>query len=70
MELNKAAENLRKNLAAFKKTTTTDNIAKSSGVNYNTIIKLLSGANQNPTLKTLVGLSNALGITVGELIGE
>ena len=32
-------------------------LAKQAKVNYNTIIKIESGANKNPTIKTLISLA-------------
>lgn len=45
-----------------------EELAKKAKVNYNTIIKLESGANKNPTVKTLIGLSSVFGCTVEQLI--
>lgn len=45
-----------------------EDLAKKAKVNYNTIIKLESGANKNPTVKTLIGLSSVFGCTVEQLI--
>ncbi len=45
-----------------------DALAARARVNYNTIIKLESGANKNPTIKTLLGLASALKLEVEDLI--
>jgi len=45
-----------------------EELAKKAKVNYNTIIKLESGANKNPTIKTLIGLSGVFGCTVEDLL--
>ncbi len=45
-----------------------EELARKAKVNYNTIIKLESGANKNPTIKTLVGICNVFGCTVEVLI--
>ena len=45
-----------------------DELAREAKVNYNTVIKLESGANKNPTVKTLIGLAQVFNITVEELI--
>jgi len=45
-----------------------DKLSKLSDVTYNTIIKIESGKNKNPTMKTLVKIANALGVSVDELI--
>lgn len=47
---------------------TREDLAKKAKVNYNTVIKLESGANKNPTIKTLIGLSNVFSVTVEQLI--
>ena len=45
-----------------------DQLAKMAKVNYNTIIKLESGANKNPTIGTLIGIANVLGASVEDMI--
>ena len=45
-----------------------DELAKMAKVNYNTIIKLESGANKNPTVKTLIALAQVFGTGVEDLI--
>ncbi len=45
-----------------------EELAKKAKVNYNTIIKLESGANKNPTIKTLLGLASVFGCPVEALI--
>jgi transcriptional regulator with XRE-family HTH domain len=45
-----------------------DELAREAKVNYNTVIKLESGANKNPTIKTLIGLAQVFNISVEELI--
>ncbi|HPF95747.1 MAG TPA: helix-turn-helix transcriptional regulator, partial [bacterium] len=39
-------------------------LSEKAQVNYNTIIKLESGANKNPTVKTLMGISTVFGCRV------
>ena len=41
-----------------------DELAKQAKVNYNTIIKLESGANKNPTISTLIGLAKVFDVRV------
>lgn len=43
-------------------------LAERAGVNYNTIIKLETGANKNPTIQTLIGLAKVFKVKVEELI--
>jgi DNA-binding XRE family transcriptional regulator len=45
-----------------------EELSKKAKVNYNTIIKLESGANKNPTIKTLLGISAVFKCPVEELI--
>jgi len=45
-----------------------DRLSKLSDVTYNTIIKLESGANTNPTIETLVKITRALNVGVDDLI--
>jgi DNA-binding XRE family transcriptional regulator len=45
-----------------------DKLSKLADVTYNTIIKIESGANKNPTIETLVKISKALGVSVDDLI--
>lgn len=47
---------------------TRDGLSKKAKVNYNTIIKLESGANKNPTIKTLIGIASVFKCTVEDLI--
>lgn len=46
-----------------------DELAKRAKVNYNTIIKLESGANKNPTVNTLIGLAQVFDVSVEDLLG-
>jgi transcriptional regulator with XRE-family HTH domain len=45
-----------------------DRLSKLSDVTYNTIIKLESGANTNPTIETLMKVAKALNTGVDDLI--
>lgn len=44
-----------------------DKLSKLSDVTYNTIIKIESGKNTNPTMKTLMKIASALGVSLDEL---
>ena len=44
-----------------------DKLSKLSDVTYNTIIKIESGKNINPTIKTLMKIATALGVSLDEL---
>lgn len=43
-------------------------LAKRSRLSLNTVVKLELGENDNPTIKTLVGLARALGVSVHRLL--
>ena len=47
---------------------TRDELSKKAKVNYNTIIKLESGANKNPTIKTLIGIAMVFKTSVEDII--
>ena len=64
--LNKLASNLktrRKQIGL-----TRQDLADKAKVNYNTIIKLESGANKNPTVSTLIGIAKVFKTRVEDLI--
>lgn len=45
-----------------------DKLSKLADVTYNTVIKIESGANKNPTIETLAKIAKALGVGVDDLI--
>ncbi len=45
-----------------------DRLSKLADVTYNTIIKIESGANKNPTIETLAKIARALDVGVDDLI--
>lgn len=45
-----------------------DRLSKLADVTYNTIIKIESGANTNPTIDTLTKIAKALNVKVDDLI--
>jgi DNA-binding XRE family transcriptional regulator len=45
-----------------------DKLSKLADVTYNTIIKIESGANVNPTIETLSKIAKVLGVDVDDLI--
>jgi len=45
-----------------------DKLSKLAGVAYNTVVKIESGENPNPTIDTLRKIANALKIGVDDLI--
>ncbi len=64
--LNKIAATIKR--YRTEKDMTRDELAREAKVNYNTIIKLESGANKNPTAKTLIGLSSVFACTIDDLL--
>jgi transcriptional regulator with XRE-family HTH domain len=47
-----------------------EELAKKAGVTYSTLIKLESGANKNPTIRTIQQIAAALEVTLDELTKE
>ena len=45
-----------------------DRLSKLADVTYNTIIKIESGSNTNPTIGTMTKIAKALGVGVDDLI--
>lgn len=43
-------------------------LADKAKVNYNTIVKIESGENKNPTIKTLIGIAQVFDIKVEDLL--
>lgn len=64
--LGKIASNVKK--LRTKSDLSREELAKKAKVNYNTIIKLESGANKNPTVNTLLGLCRVFDCTLDALI--
>lgn len=51
-----------------KKDMTQDELAKKADIPYPTLAKIESGAVQNPSIETVVKISNGLGVTLDALI--
>ena len=64
--LNRLAGTVKRLRAAAK--LTRQELSEKAKVNYNTIIKIESGANKNPTAKTLIGLSKVFKKTLEDLL--
>ncbi|MCK4520760.1 helix-turn-helix transcriptional regulator [Candidatus Parcubacteria bacterium] len=45
-----------------------DKLSKFADVAYNTIVKIESGENPNPTIETLTKIAKALKVDIGDLI--
>lgn len=61
--ISKRLEQLKKDKSFNNKT-----LADFAGVHYNTICKLVSGENMNPTIKTMIALANAFNKTISWFI--
>ncbi len=60
------ADKVRK--ARKKKGLSQDKLAREAGVAYNTVVKIESGENKNPTIETLRSIARALDVSVDDLI--
>ena len=56
-------KNIRK-----KKGLSQDKLAKIADVTHTTLVKIESGVNDNPTIKTLMKIANALEISIDKLV--
>ena len=65
-KLSTIAKNIKK--YRLKKGISQDKLSKLADVTYNTIIKIESGANVNPTIETLSKIAKALNVGVDDLI--
>ena len=45
-----------------------DKLAKLADVTHTTLVKLESGANENPTIKTLIKIADALKVSIDKLV--
>ena len=60
------ADNVRK--ARKKAGLSQDKLAREADVAYNTVVKIESGENKNPTIETLRSIAKALDVSVDDLI--
>jgi putative transcriptional regulator len=60
------SDNVRK--ARKKSGLSQDKLAREAGVAYNTVVKIESGENKNPTIDTLRSIAKALDVSVDEII--
>ncbi len=61
----KVSENIRK--LRQKKGMSQDRLSKEADLALNTIVKIETGENPNPTLETLEKIAKALGVSVSDL---
>jgi transcriptional regulator with XRE-family HTH domain len=47
-----------------------EELAKQAGITYSTLIKIESGVNENPTIKTMKKIADALRVSLDELAGR
>jgi transcriptional regulator with XRE-family HTH domain len=47
-----------------------EELARQAGITYSTLIKIESGANDNPTIKTMKKIADALDVSLDELTGR
>jgi len=61
---------IAKNIKKYRKklNVSQDRLSKIADVTYNTIIKIESGVNKNPTIETLSKIADALKVGVDDLI--
>ena len=64
------ASNIQDNIKKYRNKLgiSQDRLSKLADVTYNTIIKIESGANINPTIDTLTKIAKALNVSVDNLI--
>lgn len=62
------AKNIRK--YRKEKNFSQDRLSKEAEVAYNTIVKIESGENSNPTVDTLERIAKALGVSIEKLFKE
>ena len=60
------SENIKK--LRKKKDLSQDKLAKMADVTLTTLVKLESGANDNPTIKTLIKIAKALRVKIDDLL--
>ena len=63
---------LAKSIKEFRKKhkVSQEELAKKAGITYSTLIKIESGVNENPTIKTMRKIADALDVSLDELIGR
>lgn len=47
-----------------------EELAKQAGITYSTLIKIESGVNDNPTIKTMKKIADALDVSLDKLTGR
>ena len=64
--------NLRKRIKEFRRKLkiSQDQLAKKANIPFSTLVKIEAGYTPNPSMKTLIKIADAFGITIDELIGR
>jgi transcriptional regulator with XRE-family HTH domain len=62
------ADNIKK--FRKRKELSQDKLAKLADVTHTTLVKLESGANDNPTIKTLIKIADVLEVDLDKLVGR
>ena len=62
------SENIKKHRK--KKGISQDKLSKLADITFTTLVKLESGANENPTINTLIKIADALEVSLDELVGR
>lgn len=65
---NKVSDNIRK--LRQKKGISQDRLSKEADLALNTIVKIETGENPNPTVETLEKIAKALGVTIADLFKD
>jgi transcriptional regulator with XRE-family HTH domain len=65
---NKVSDNIRK--LRQKKSMSQDRLSKEADLALNTIVKIETGENPNPTVETLEKIAKALGVSVADLFKD
>lgn len=68
----KQLSTIAKNIKKYRKEKkfSQDRLSKEAGVAYNTIVKIESGENSNPTVDTLERIAKAVGVSIEKLFKE
>ncbi len=56
---------MQEEVAGFRK-----NLHKKAGITYSTFIKIETGVNDNPTIKTLMKIADALDVSLDRLVSR
>lgn len=69
---NKKLSTISKNIRQYRKEKgfSQDRLSKAAELAYNTIVKIESGENPNPTVETLERIAKALGVSIEKLFKE